>query len=175
MADVLSRWAYPASQAYKDMCKHGTLEDKELVEEFEREEREEAKNCMWVRGEFSKQEKDIELGEARSCLVVRRKRQEPESAPTQFFFKHLGPPARQGVGTAADSSLRGLGIGPTDPPPDGRDERHKRRTAVREKEEQEAMKEEDPVEEIQDVPDDEDQLVKSEVEGNSGSSSDIEP
>ena len=27
--DILSRWAYPASQAYRDISKHGTQEDKE--------------------------------------------------------------------------------------------------------------------------------------------------
>jgi hypothetical protein len=34
IADVLSRWAYPASVAYRDVSKHGTLEDELEMKEF---------------------------------------------------------------------------------------------------------------------------------------------
>jgi hypothetical protein len=40
--DILSRWAYPASQAYRDISKHGTQEDKEeMLQMLEDERREE--------------------------------------------------------------------------------------------------------------------------------------
>ena len=45
IADVLSRWAYPASEAMKDVSKHGTAQDKEEVTKFMQEE----KDCMWIR------------------------------------------------------------------------------------------------------------------------------
>ena len=34
IADILSRWAYPASQAYREISKHGTLEEKLEMEEM---------------------------------------------------------------------------------------------------------------------------------------------
>jgi hypothetical protein len=46
--DILSRWAYPASQAYRDISKHGTLEDLEEMEEIIRQEREEEKKCIYL-------------------------------------------------------------------------------------------------------------------------------
>jgi hypothetical protein len=44
----LLRWAYPASQAYRDISKHGTLEDSEEMEEIIRQEREEEKKCIYL-------------------------------------------------------------------------------------------------------------------------------
>ncbi len=32
--EILSRWAYPASQAYRDISKHGTIKDLEEMEDF---------------------------------------------------------------------------------------------------------------------------------------------
>jgi hypothetical protein len=46
IADILSRWANPASQAFRDICKHGTEEDKQEMEEFIRQEKEEERQCM---------------------------------------------------------------------------------------------------------------------------------
>ena len=44
IADILSRWAYPASKAWRDISNHGSEEDlkavKEIIEEEEMEERE---------------------------------------------------------------------------------------------------------------------------------------
>ena len=40
MPDALSRWAYPASEAYKERSKHGTIEDAREMEEIIRAERE---------------------------------------------------------------------------------------------------------------------------------------
>ena len=49
IADILSRWAYPASQALKDISKHGSLQDKEDMEEIIRVEKEEELQCLWVK------------------------------------------------------------------------------------------------------------------------------
>ena len=38
MADALSRWAYPASEAYSEVSFHGTSTDKAEVIEFHKEE-----------------------------------------------------------------------------------------------------------------------------------------
>ena len=43
LADVLSRWAYPASQALADLTKHGSIQDEEEMEGFIKEEKEEEK------------------------------------------------------------------------------------------------------------------------------------
>ena len=48
IADVLSRWAYPASQALRDVSKHGSAQDKEEMEKIIEEEQEEEKYCMWI-------------------------------------------------------------------------------------------------------------------------------
>jgi hypothetical protein len=48
VADVLSRWAYPASQAYRDVSKHGTEQDKEDMEAIMLEERLEQANCHYI-------------------------------------------------------------------------------------------------------------------------------
>ena len=39
VADCLSRWAYPASKAFFDVSKHGSLKDKAEVEEMEDREK----------------------------------------------------------------------------------------------------------------------------------------
>ena len=46
--DVLSRWAYPASQAHRDISKHGSLADMELMEAEIALEKEEESRCVWV-------------------------------------------------------------------------------------------------------------------------------
>ena len=64
--DHLSRWAYPASQAYRDISKHGSEKDKEDLKKILEQERREAENgpsyesdgksAQNVEGEFSPQE-----------------------------------------------------------------------------------------------------------------------
>ena len=48
IADALSRWAYPASQAFKDVSKHGSLQDKIEMEIFEEQEKFEERGCLVV-------------------------------------------------------------------------------------------------------------------------------
>jgi hypothetical protein len=49
IADILSRWAYPASQAFREVSKNGTKEDDDEMKEIIRHEKEEEKLCMWVK------------------------------------------------------------------------------------------------------------------------------
>ena len=49
VADILSRWAYPASQAIRDVSRHGTLEDTLEMRQLLREEREMEGECMSIR------------------------------------------------------------------------------------------------------------------------------
>ena len=53
LADVLSRWAYPASQALADLTKHGSIQDEEEMEGFIKEEKEEGGLCMGVKTEIA--------------------------------------------------------------------------------------------------------------------------
>jgi hypothetical protein len=46
VADCLSRWAYPASEAQRDTSMHGSARDEEEMEENIRQEREVGKNCF---------------------------------------------------------------------------------------------------------------------------------
>ncbi len=48
VADVLSRWAYPASQALRDVSKHGSAKDEDDMHELIRIEREEERDCLQV-------------------------------------------------------------------------------------------------------------------------------
>ena len=48
VADVLSRWAYPASQALRGISKHGSSDDDAEMRELIESEREEEKECMYV-------------------------------------------------------------------------------------------------------------------------------
>ena len=48
VADALSRWEYPASLAWADMTKHGSVQDKEDMEGFLEEERRDEKMCMSI-------------------------------------------------------------------------------------------------------------------------------
>ena len=51
IADMNSRWAYPASQAFRDISKHGSEKDKEDVRKIiEQERKEEAECTLWNKG-----------------------------------------------------------------------------------------------------------------------------
>ena len=45
IADMNSRWAYPASQAFRDISKHGSEKDKEDVRKIIEQEKKEEKEC----------------------------------------------------------------------------------------------------------------------------------
>ena len=79
IADILSRWAYPASQALRDISKHGSQQDKDEMDEIIRQEKIEEASCMWIRlknqpsprnifiqGVITRSGKRVEDGEDRS-------------------------------------------------------------------------------------------------------------
>ena len=48
VANVLSRFAYPASEAYRDISKHGSAQDEEEMEGLIFRERMEERVCMYI-------------------------------------------------------------------------------------------------------------------------------
>jgi hypothetical protein len=48
IADLLSRWAYPASQALKDVSRHGSAQDTEEMRAIIQREKDEEANCLWL-------------------------------------------------------------------------------------------------------------------------------
>ena len=48
LPDVLSRWAYPASQAFADLTKHGSVQDALDMQALIVEEEEDEKLCMFI-------------------------------------------------------------------------------------------------------------------------------
>jgi len=50
IADILSRWAYPASQALRDVSMHGTAQDDDEMEGMIEQEKLEERGCMRVQG-----------------------------------------------------------------------------------------------------------------------------
>jgi hypothetical protein len=53
-ADVLSRWAYPASQSFKDISWHGLKEDDEEMKRIIEEEKRGEKACLFIREKTAK-------------------------------------------------------------------------------------------------------------------------
>ena len=169
IADILSRWAYPAGQAYRDTCKHGSEQDRKEVEEIERQEREEAKHCLMVSNEKEPQPHNQEFEVTRARPVERRSGQEPSSPPHEFFFKHQGPSTRQGM-DPKEPPLRGVGKGPSGPQPDGKKRRNRRspnqedRERLKDEEEEMSLQDEEEEQELLQDPEEEGE-VKSEGEG----------
>ena len=48
VADVLSRFAYPASEAYWDISNHGSVQDEDEMEGLILRERMEERGCMYI-------------------------------------------------------------------------------------------------------------------------------
>ena len=67
IADILSRWAYPASQALRDISKHGSAQDKEEMEQIRKEELEEEHTCI-----FNGYEDHLTTPEKTVCGMVTR-------------------------------------------------------------------------------------------------------
>lgn len=109
VADALSRWAYPASQAYKDVSKHGSAEDQDIVKELIALEKAE--------------EREILRG-LKIQPVTKKRGGEPAVTPSPptFSFKrpppHVGPPNQAnapGFGTPGASPPEGQGTGTVSP------------------------------------------------------------
>ena len=48
VADILSRWAYPASQALRDISKHGSYADDQEMRDLIAQEKNEEQNCLYI-------------------------------------------------------------------------------------------------------------------------------
>jgi hypothetical protein len=48
IADILSRWAYPASEALRDVSRHGNAQDTEEMKALIKEEYLDERNCLGV-------------------------------------------------------------------------------------------------------------------------------
>ena len=48
VADILSRWAYPASQVQRDISRHGSVEDDTKMRAFLQEEKETERQCVYM-------------------------------------------------------------------------------------------------------------------------------
>ena len=109
IADILSRWAYPASQAYRDTNKHGSEEDREQMREMIEQERAEERECMVIRLKNPPmQPNDYVRG--RQVSGIRKRTGTKDPVPSKFTFKKpLGTPAESTP--PAGSSLRRAGTG----------------------------------------------------------------
>ena len=78
VGDGLSRWGYPASEAWADVSKHGSAEDRKVMKELIQREIEEERGCRQV---YSKAMRQKALRRARNkCLVRLTLRPGPEAA-----------------------------------------------------------------------------------------------
>ena len=59
VCDILSRWAYPASIAAKQVSRHGTEQEREQMKEIIRQEREEERQCLWIRLGTTPEDPDV--------------------------------------------------------------------------------------------------------------------
>ena len=134
VADALSRWAYPASEAHRDITRHGSEQDAEAVAEMEGQEAKEIEaSILHVRVAACDEMIDafaIDLQE-NACLVnpVGAEAEHSASPPRRFTFaqprtgtptsfRFLDERARQGKGSSRKSPPR-REVGPADLPPDG--------------------------------------------------------
>ena len=58
IADILSRWAYPASEALKDLSKHGNKYAKKEMQNLIKEEKEDEKKCLFIQEKQPVEEKN---------------------------------------------------------------------------------------------------------------------
>ena len=86
VADALSRWAHPASQAARDVTKHGTVEDKEEMLKLIEEEEEEVRKCRVTTrsGKETKEQEDEEQEQEGEVSKV-------QPTPTQTCEKATTP------------------------------------------------------------------------------------
>ena len=134
IADILSRWAYPAGEAFRDICRHGTQMDKDEVEEIIRQEKLDERDCMAVTHSTQAEGHTQESKQLVVNPVGRGDGEKTDPPPTEFFFKHLGPPeehARQDSGKGATSSQES-GTGTPSTRSDGQETQFPEQTAVKE-------------------------------------------
>ena len=83
VADALSRWAYPASQAFADISIHGSAEDDAQMEELIATEKAQMMDCRVVHVQDW-----ADIMQARTCVRIETVRASP-APPTQTEASHL--------------------------------------------------------------------------------------
>ena len=128
--DAMSRWAYPASEGYRDVSRHGTERDALEVKEFHKRETEEDSAAIFQVHEKSANAMSLQ----QSALTVRPVGAEagsPGPPPSRFTFadphsvplrrgraRKRGQLARQGKESPRNPPTRSE-VGPADFEPDG--------------------------------------------------------
>jgi hypothetical protein len=135
IADILSRWAYPASQALRDISKHGSAQDREDMENIIREEREEENSCImhiaggappntlrnWVGGVVTRSGKRIEHEHDMEDASGRGT--EGDTGPGRTPVNHHPQePRSEQKNQEGQSSGTGMGTGEPNPPASTRKE-----------------------------------------------------
>ena len=114
VADALSRWAYPASQAYMDTNKHGSEEDKEEMQEFIRQEKMEERAMENVELETPEEEQTV------SVLTIKSKGdRKPAATPPSQSFVFKTPPSQIPPVSHPSRTTRSRRGAPGAPPPTG--------------------------------------------------------
>ena len=112
VADALSRWAYPASQGYRDASKHGSLTDKEQVKQLRlKEAREEAEAVYRIACEPRADAKVLQ-SPAQIVAPVYAEAEVPAPPAQRFTFRDpaLGPSRGRGRGRTGQSTRQGRGL-----------------------------------------------------------------
>ena len=87
VCDILSRWAYPASIAAKQVSRHGTEQEREQMKEIIRQEREEERQCLWVRLGTTPEEPDVMQVTAIHGKTTGTPTSDPAQVPQQPPFR----------------------------------------------------------------------------------------
>ena len=119
VADAMSRWAYPASQGYRDASKHGSLTDKEQVKELRlKEAREEAAAIYRIAGEPRAVAKYLQHP-ALTVAPVYAEAEVPASPAQRFTFRDpaLGPSRGRGRSQLGQLARQGRGLPRKSRPP----------------------------------------------------------
>ena len=95
VGDALSRWAYPASQGYKDVSWHGTAADASEMQQQIAREREEERECP-------KAIHPTHIDQGPSCTIIPSENGK-ELALVQLFFSSSSPSANISVTTRSQS------------------------------------------------------------------------
>ena len=109
VADILSRWAYPASQAQRDISKHGTQVDRDEMRAMIKEEQEDGRECMTIklkRPPIS----DNEYVRGLTVQPIRKRSAVKDPVPERFEFRRpLRTPADSAPSVGTSQGRPGTG------------------------------------------------------------------
>jgi hypothetical protein len=121
ICDILSRWAYPASKAFRDLSKHGSEQDVEDVRKILAEEARDIAEQEKFKASQKEQHPPVAVSPGDDLHVARggADSESSTSAPMRFTFRD---PRRGGTGRGRGSSIGqqlrpGMGVSRKSPPP----------------------------------------------------------